>query len=155
MPHKLNWTEIEARYKSGEEPRYIAEDYLNCTAEQIHQKVKREGWKKEKDRIRQEIAADSEKMVKALALTTLNINLRLMNLIDELLDAPDYQLSLTDGRPMNSLLKIALMQSTKLTSQYIARQHKESLNNSEDNDFQTFTLNIVRQGPEKEEEDSD
>ena len=41
---KLNWTEIEARYKSGEPPRVIAEDYQKCTAKQIGNKASKEGW---------------------------------------------------------------------------------------------------------------
>ncbi len=51
----LNWTEIRARYESGEPPRSIAKDYKDCTAQKISEKASRAKWVQEKARKCQEI----------------------------------------------------------------------------------------------------
>jgi hypothetical protein len=51
----VNWVEIEKRYCSDEPPVQIARDYRDLTSRQIQQKAYREGWKREKKRIKESV----------------------------------------------------------------------------------------------------
>lgn len=120
----LNWTEIEIRYKAGEQPADIAKDYRDCTRQKISQKACRAGWTQAKEEICNRIASEALQSasdeLKELCNVTTRVHLNFMRKLH--LPGPDGttlmdQITnpyLFDGEKVNSLFQTAMNNSTKI-----------------------------------------
>lgn len=120
-----NWTEIEARYKSGETPADIAREYRNCTAAKISQRAHRRGWKQEREQICNKIASDvlaaTASELKELCNLTTRVHLRFMQEFftadqdgETLFDKVAKQPFLLNGERHNPLFQTAMNNATKI-----------------------------------------
>lgn len=113
----LNWTEIEARYKSGEKPVHIAKDYKDCTASKISLKATRSGWVKEKEQLCNSIASEAIEAthteLKELCNITTRLHLKFMKKLEENMHEITNPY-LLDGERVNSLYQTAMNNATKI-----------------------------------------
>lgn len=126
---KLNWTEIEARYISGEPPRVIAEDYQKCTAKQIGIKASKSGWVIKKNKMAKKhvksILDSQQEEIDRFCENTLSVCSQFMEKLasKEMMDMINNPY-LFDGERTNSLFQTAMKESVRvyLTLAHEARQ---------------------------------
>ena len=143
----LNWTEIRARYESGEPPRSIAKDFKNCDGKMISNKASREGWVGKKREKQEEIVKSShlaqKSQLEELCSLTETIHLLCLRKMTEPRDDGTCMLDdfnnalLFDGEKVNGLFQTVLKNAVQIY------QSKMKLAGGE-GEGTDFTLNIRR-----------
>lgn len=109
----IAWLEVKTRYLNGEKPSSIAKDYRDLTAEKISDKVKRQGWLKEKKALLKKSSILVFEGLEKLKYLSLEIAIKLL---ENLLEDPEAHQALLDKAiAINPLTRIALSEAFKFT----------------------------------------
>lgn len=135
-----NETEIEARYKAGESPREIAKDYRNTTGDNISKMAYRNGWKREKDKIREEhvgSAIETQKStLEELCSLTEQIHFEFIGKLKAKRDDGTTMMDdiqnpfLFEGERVNSLFQTVLNNATKILLAKLKYEESHQTNNA-------------------------
>lgn len=135
----VNWVEIKKRYLMGEQPMKIAEDY-NVSKKAIQNKAFKEGWTKERDAIKEEVASQVKSDLQELCDVTLRVHTKFMQRLETQMHYIENPY-LFDGERPNSLFQTAMNNSVKvMLAAMKAEQEPEELEESPG-------INIFPDGP--------